>query len=323
MEHSKIRPSSLPKLSQCGQYEGSKTASDAANRGTRLDELFRSAWGTGDFPVGTSREDGDVVEWALAQMSRINGVWAPIETDEKLCKVRIPGMEAGGTCDAICVERQWHADLKSGQIYDYEAQMAAYAMGLMNMHGQDRWTAYLLFCDQKKVVKHEFTYESAMMIVARALANVGQPPTPNAYCDWCAKSLTCKPRLDAQEQALATTQETFLTILANPAKLGEFLDKCRIFASFEEAAKNRARELLKAGFEVPGWRLQDPRITKTIGVDVLAAFASELGPIDIIRAQGPLSLKKAEALWQKAGKELPACAVTLKFAEPALVKEKA
>jgi len=319
-----IRPSSLPKLALCGQYQGTKTTSPAAARGTNLDTFFRDGWGSGDFPGGLPDADKEAVEWAWSQLASINADdnSRHIETRDAECKIRIPGMPAGGTADAICAERRWHADLKSGQVYDYKAQMAAYALGLMHTHMEQEWTAYLLFCDQRKVVVHRFTYESAMAVVATALANVGQPPTPNDFCGWCVHSLTCAPRLAAQEAALATTQDSFLGVLANPEKLAGFLDRCRIFASFEEAARDRAKELLKVGVDVPGWRLQDPRLTKTIGVDVLAASIPEVGAIEIIRAQGPMSWKKAEEIWKRAGKELPACAVTLKFSEPALVKEK-
>jgi len=318
-----IRPSSLPKLALCGQYQGTKTTSPAATRGTNLDTFFRDGWGSGDFPGGLPDADKEAVEWAWSQLASINaGDMAPhIETRDADCKIRIPGMPAGGTADAICVERRWHADLKSGQVYDYKAQMAAYALGLMHAHMEQEWTAYLLFCDQRKVVMHQFTYQSALEVVASALANVGQPPTPNDFCGWCAHSLTCAPRLAAQEAALATTQASFLGVLADPLLLAQFLDRCKTFAAFEDAARTRARELLDAGLEVPGWKLQKPRLSETVNAETLvAAAAADINPLEIIRAQGAITAKKARELWKNAGLELPEAAVSTKFSIPALAQ---
>jgi hypothetical protein len=229
-------------------------------------------------------------------------------------------MDHVGTADAICRDQRWHADLKTGQIYNYEAQMAAYAIGLMIECNVDEWTAHLLFADQQEVRTHRFTRESAYSIVAGIIANVGTDPVINDYCGWCSKSLTCPPRLAAQESALATTQGGFIELLEDPARLGDFLARCKIFEDFQEAAKAKARGFLEAGKEVPGWRLQKPRMTEWVSAEVLSAYASELGPIEIIRAQGNLSAKKAKELWAKAGLSLPAGAITSKQSQAPMVQ---
>jgi len=315
-----IRPSSLPKLALCGQYEGAKTTSEAASRGTKLDGIFRDAWQTGEFPREIDEVDRLAVYWALNQMILLSGNRARVETADKKCKIKIPGMEHVGTADAICAGQRWHADLKTGQIYNYEAQMAAYALGLMEAHNCSEWTAHLLFCDQQEVRTHKFSRSDAAFIVAEIIGNVGSEPVINDYCGWCSKSMVCPPRLAAQETALATSGDSFLQLIEDPARLGDFLNRCKILADFEEAAKAKARGLLESGIDVPGWRLQKPRISEFVSADVLAAYASELDPIEIIRAQGSLSAKKAKELWAKAGLSLPAGAITSKQSQAPMVQ---
>jgi hypothetical protein len=221
-------------------------------------------------------------------------------------------------------------DLKSGQIYDYSAQMAAYALGLMQMRFEQTWTTHLLFCDQRKLVTHEWTYKSASDLVRSILANVGTAPAENDYCGWCAKSLTCPARVASKDAALVTVaglaptvqDEGFLALLNDPDRLGEFLAACSTLDDFRDAAKDKARGLLEAGVRVHGWRLQKPRASAYVDADVVARAVEEgiIGAGDAIRAGGSLSGKKAEALWSAAGHELPAHVVQQKVGQAPLVQ---
>lgn len=313
------RHSSLPKLALCGQYESaSGEAGPAAQRGTLLDAIFRQAWQTGDMGShdAISDEDAAVVRWAINAMMRLRQSHLDtIETDEDKCKVRTPGMDHVGTADAICVHGGWHADLKTGQIYDYTAQMAAYALGLMHEHMRGTWTAHLIFADQQKVVSKTFSYAEAREIVESVLNNIGTPPVINDYCGWCAKSLTCSARVAASETALATTAETFAAMLADPSRLGEFLLRCKTFDDFREAAETEARRLLGEGVDVPGWRLQKPRVTEFVDAEVLIGNLANLDPVELLRAHGSMSAAKARKIW-------PDVPVARKESKPALVATK-
>lgn len=310
------RHSSLPKLALCGQYEGaSGIASPAAARGSRLDYVFRLAWQTGDMGehADLSDEDASVVRWAINELMRLRQSDRDfIETDEDKCKVNTPGMEHVGTADAICTNGSWHADLKTGQFYNYREQMAAYALGLMHQHRRETWTAHLIFADQKKVLSQSFTYKQAKQIVESVLANIGTMPVLNDYCNWCAKSLTCSARVEASTSVLATTSQTFATMLADPILLGQFLLKCKTFDDFREAAKDEARRLLTEGKQVPGWRLQKPRVTEFVEPEVLIGNLPNLDVAELLRAHGTLSATKARKLWP----DVPVCR---KESIPALV----
>jgi hypothetical protein len=328
----KIRHSSLPKLALCGQYEGSSGTSEAAARGNRLDAMFRHAWDRGDFEYrNIPEEDVQAVQWAVVQCVNLGGGMAGLSTKEEHCKVQTPGIEHTGTADGVAIFEPWSVDLKSGQIYNYTAQMAAYAYGLMSMYRKTVWTTHLLFCDQRQLVTHEWTLETARETVQRILANVGTAPRENDYCGWCAKSLTCSARVQAQELAVQTSEHaitpqdgSFLALLDDPERLGLFLKQCATLDDFRDAAKEKARALLEAGTPVPGWKLQKARVTEYVEAeDVAAAVAAgEIGASDAIRALGSLSGKKAEKLWSEAGVVFPESLVQRKIGQQPLVASK-
>jgi hypothetical protein len=241
-------------------------------------------------------------------------------------------MEHEGTADGVAVRGQWLVDLKSGQVYDYSAQMAAYALGLMQHYFVGYWTTHLLFCDQKQVVSKRWTYQEAHDLVRSVLANVGTAPKENDYCGWCAKSLTCPARVASKDSALVTVaglaptvqDEGFLALLNDPDRLGQFLAACQTLDDFRDAAKAKARELLEAGQKVSGWRLQKPRASEYIEAEHIAQAveAGAIGAGDAIRAQGSMSLKKAQALWSAAGAVLPDEIVQRKVGQAPLVAAK-
>ena len=329
----KIRHSSLPKLALCGQYEGAPGTSPAAERGTKLDQAFRHAWTTGEFPNwDLSEDDAQAIRWTINQCAILGGIADELLTADEACRVTTAGIDHTGTVDGVAALANWSMDLKSGQIYDYQGQMAAYALGLMQMRFEQSWTTHLLFCDQRQVVTHHWTYKSASDLVRGILSNVGTGPRQNDYCGWCAKSLTCPARVKAKDQALVTVaglaptvqDEGFLAVLNDPVQLGKFLTACSTLEDFRDAAKAKARELLESDVRVHGWRLQKPRASAFVDADVVARAVEEgiIGAGDAIRATGSLSGKKAEALWSAAGHELPAHVVQQKIGQAPLVQAK-
>ena len=58
-----LRASSLPKLAACPRYVGDKAPSDAAQRGTNIDALVRSAIASGEIPhnVVKTFDQGDLI----------------------------------------------------------------------------------------------------------------------------------------------------------------------------------------------------------------------------------------------------------------------
>lgn len=327
-----IRHSSLPKLALCGQYEGAPGTSPAAERGTKLDAAFRHAWTTSEFlNWDLPEEDAEAVRWAINQCIRLGGAQDGLTTEEDQCRILTGGFEHRGTADGVAVAGRWLVDLKSGQVYDYAAQMAAYALGLMQQHFEQSWDTHLLFCDQRQVVTHRWTYATASELVRTVLANVGTPPVENDYCGWCAKSLTCGARVKSMTGALVPVQSEvtpdnngFLTLLNDPERLGRFLAQCSTLEDFRDAAKTKARELLEAGHAVPGWRLQKARVNEFVEAEHIAQAVNKgvIGAADAILAGGALSAKKAEALWSASGAVMPESIVSRKIGQQPLVQAK-
>jgi hypothetical protein len=314
----KIRSSSLPKLAVCGQFEGAQgEPSEAAARGLKLDAALRAAWTTGNVPE-LDQTDGIAVAWSYGVLDFLarsyegaEAVVYPVEMREKRCKIWVPLIDYTGTADAICAKGRWIADLKSGQIRNYREQMAAYCLGLMTEHLEMEWTYHLIFCDAEQTVSETLTFAQARDIVQGVIDNVGTAPTPNDYCGWCAKSLTCSARVTA----LDVVDTRFDAVLADPDKLGLFLDKCRILDDFREAAADKAREILDAGGTIPGWRLQKGRVSEAVDVATQLQFCD---PEQLLVAHGALSAKKFRELVGE-GIEFP---IVRKISKPSLVKTK-
>lgn len=297
-----IRHSALPKLAACPCFEGAPGTSEAAERGTRLDGLFRALVQRDELPGGLPQEDADAVRWAAVALRELaNG--HPVEVDKERCKARTPGIEHIGEMDALCLGGGFHADLKSGQIRNYCEQMAAYALAMMEQHFLTEWTAYLLFCDQREVVRHRFTYHEAQSIVRavlRAANDDARKPNVCEYCTWCAKATTCPARTDAVESALATQSGMFDAILADSGRLGDFLTKCKILDDFREVAETKARELLESGGAVDGWKLRKGRESQIVFPDAIGRHIKQLGFGRVLDAYGAMSKPKFEKLWKEA-----------------------
>jgi Protein of unknown function (DUF2800) len=327
-----IRHSALPKLALCGQYQGAPGTSPAAERGTQLDRAFRDLWTAQDGPSRLNDVDDAAVRWAIDECHKLGGIADGLTAQEPLCKIKTPSITHIGTADGVAVGGRWLVDLKSGQVYDYTAQMAAYALGLMVEHGADYWDTHLLFCDQRQRVTTRWRREVAAAVVRDVLHNVGKPPQMNDYCGWCAKSLTCPARIASKDAALVTVagmaptvqDEAFLSLLNDPDRLGQFLAACQTLDDFRDAAKEKARGLLEAGVKVPGWRLQKPRASEYIEAQHIAQAveAGAIGASDAILAQGSMSLKKAQVLWSAAGAVLPDEIVQRKIGQAPLVQAK-
>ena len=314
-----IRPSALPKLKLCGHYAGDPVAGEAADRGTRMDAAFR--WLTS--PVNSpacpewyllTAEEKEAVIWASDTVELLAGDHLLI-VDEKDCTLAsIPHVPQGGTSDAVCLSGHWHADLKSGQLRDYEAQMAAYALGWMNITGQNEWTAYLLFCDQRRVVTQRFTRESAEECVldALALVNGGVPPQVNEYCGWCVNRWNCPARRESL--GLTTPLGPSLDLAAQDSEtLARFAGWAAVVEDFSEEARRILKErLLKPGApKVKGaWLTPRRGSEKVKAADIPEGALTHPAAVEALRsALGDIPAESALAICAAAGIKLPEDAV--------------
>lgn len=239
-----VRPSTLPKVKLCGHYQSDPVSGPAAARGTRLDTAFRALIQGAQLPLFIlNPEERIALDWAV-DSARILAGGYEIESDEQLLRVEIPVIDHAGTSDLLCREGRWHGDLKSGEVRDYESQMASYALGWMQKFGVSEWTAYLFYCDKRYVQTYRFTQESAEDVVRDALALrlSDAPPRPNQYCGWCAARWDCEARREELGSHLPITKDTPIWADIDSQTLARFIG----FAGLVEEWADAARDVLKA-----------------------------------------------------------------------------
>lgn len=271
-----IRHSVLPKLQKCPCFKSAGGSSPAARRGTQIDSVIRRTLQGLECMDELSAEDQEAAKRGIQMIKDLVPSGTELETRESQLWVKTPGMDHVGTEDIRAQKARISFDVKSGQVYDYESQMAAYALGNMTRFFEPEWTCYLLFIDQNRVVEHKFTMDSATELVESIIKAYNDPnKKPNAcqYCSWCAEKNTCLQVVKPTEQTLKVVNkevsiDTLKAQLADPAKLGKFLQACNIFKKeMWDWAKEDARRRIEAGEEIPGWRISKGKKQEVFGPD--------------------------------------------------------
>jgi hypothetical protein len=308
-----IRPSSLPKLQECPQFEGSPSPSPAAERGTRIDILFRSLIEYQGRPEIREQTDEDAVaKWAADYVLARSGL-ETVLCREQDCRidVEIDGqLLDGGTCDAVCPDKNLLFDLKTGEIRDYYSQMAAYSLGWMKKTGATYWTAILVFADKHEIREYRYTIEGATQTV-RDIVRERQRDNPKPrlceYCGWCAKFDGCKAVVDAGMIALAMVpeQSRFSAVLADPAQLSRFLEASKVLEDWIEEARSVAKARLADGQSVPGWKIQTRNGRETVSVSDLISAGADVRKLLPETVSGKTAREALEDLPEKLIKRGP------------------
>lgn len=310
-----IRHSALPKLAECPCYESaSGEQSPAASRGTLIDSVVRQMLAGNEQAIAVLKEDKDraAALWSVQEICSIAG-GAAVETDEKKLKVKTPLIDHEGTEDARASSIKASFDLKTGNIYDYEAQAAAYSWGNMEREFEEEWTFHLIFADQRQVVTHHFTRDRAREIVTGILDRVNDPnkkPTGCQYCNWCRNRNHCpqvvQPCVDTKNLIAAsdvTIESLRRELAADPNKLGRFLKQAKVFKSqLWDWASEEAKTLLQSGTAVDGWRISKVKESEIFDAAVIAEAAqdTEATYLDVITLMGGEVSGKEFRPWAEA-----------------------
>ena len=302
---SALRPSNLPKLAVCPCYESNPVAGPAAERGTLLDSAFRAEiLGLEErFIIGNklSADENSAVSWAVSMVRAMTGRERVLAREDD-CRVKMLGLS--GTADAVVPTRLTHFDLKTGMRRNYREQMAAYALGFMESQFASEWTAHLLFCDQREIETHRFTYDEARGIVDQVIREFNDPdkkPNPCEYCGWCAKAESCTARraIVAETLPVADPGFDFDAVTADPEMLGRFLACCAVVEDFRERAKQIATERIKTGGDVPGWKLVTRKGAEFVDCETVGRHIATMGFGPVLAAYGNLSVAKFRDLWSQ------------------------
>lgn len=313
-----IRPSSLPKLAHCRCYVSQSGTSEAAARGTRIDAIIREWWVKKErvAPADETQEDADAIAYGIKALMLLS-CGCSVETREEELQAIVPVVNVKpGTMDALCVEGGWLADFKTGQVRDYDAQMAAYALACMDAYFADEWTSHLLFVDQQLTVSHRWTREEAEQLVL-SIVNAPKVPTPFENCSWCGAFETCEavraattevtpalPKLTADAKGKGFLPPSMEGMLADHAAAHEFLSKLAIVNDWADMLKRKLRDQLETT-ESDYFKKVVVAGNKKVNPLSLAKYGMELGYDRMLKICPQVPLSKVQEIWSEVFGDKP------------------
>jgi hypothetical protein len=303
--HPTLTPSAFPALAQCPCYQSGE-AGEAAERGTLQHEALAMMLTPvcGDevdarFVVLTETEREQVkwaADWVLDNLSLEYFVEERLELlDDNFEVVTF------GTADIIDPMSGWLVDYKSGEMRDYKAQMATYALMAMDRWGLPRLSCAVLYGRYREVERFNLTRAEAEAIVWPIIRSVADgQPAPCDYCGWCANAAAC-PALAERALTVAGGREDWKletyhpSQIADPQQMGRALHLARLLKKWAEAVEHHARQMFVVENVPlpPGWKTQARGGKRTVS-DIMAAYErAGLTPEQFI-ACCQLSLPKLE-----------------------------
>ena len=276
LKRNPLRPSSLDALFRCGWYLSEGRQRLAAARGNEIDDLIRAFFAGQKIMVPS--ELGDVFAWSTKKTRELSKGY-PILVRKEDCQVSIPGLDRPGTCDCVIPGALTSLDWKSGQRRSYGRQMAAYALGQMELRFAVNWTCAVLYLDEEQTEFFRFSLEEAGAIVAqsRAAYDMPGPPVINESCAWCANFFKCPTQLTLAGQALRLGDSALAwpKILEDPERLSRFLLGVKALERFGKEGRERAREYFFQKVDVPGFVLSGGKRSWSLPVETLLLLLSQ------------------------------------------------
>lgn len=287
-----IRPSSLPMLAQCAEFESS--GSDFAELGTDRHAALKAHFAGDNSLLDLLDEESQAgVLWA-AEYIRANTTEShPVEWEQKRAWTRPDFSAAEGTVDVV----------NGGDIFDfkwrerdYSPQMADYATERLE-RGFKTVTVHVLFGASRRAEKLHFDLDACERVLIPILIRLENPkPTPCDYCGWCAKRLTC-PALTGPAKTVAAGYAEAPTLeLIKDWHPSEMLDKPeqlsfaltvwrKILKKWGESVEFHAMEAAtKRGLKLPGFELKSKRGRQFVTSVAQAFDVSGLSPAEFLQA---------------------------------------
>lgn len=185
-----------------------------------------------------------------------------------------------GTPDVACGPDLF--DLKWRE-RDYTAQMAAYALMMMQENSWPEVRVHVLYAESRRAVVFKFTEEQAGKIVFDIIKSVDAhtEPKPGDYCGWCAKRLTCPAITKAVETVSKGYSDLDRVKNWHPSQMetGEEIDVAlwiwrNVLKKWGESIEFHALEAVqKKGITLPSFELKTESGGKYL-TDVPGAFAA-------------------------------------------------
>lgn len=286
-----LRPSSLPILAECPQFESAggneytlegQARHDAVNAVLRCDVSGNDGADVAEADAcltDLQPEDRESVQWACdyirihAPMSdyriRFNTRVYPI--DENFA----PLFPNGGEMDIDCGPELF--DLKS-RYRDYWSQLACYALAKIQNEGFTSIRCHALFMIPRRHEVRVLTEADCWSLIKAVTDKAGKGvANPCSYCGWCSKQLTCEAVLQRVNAVVAGRPEWELeqyhsTEIKTAQEMGKALRLARQINKWCEAVEHFAREMAQKQGQVPeGFEVKTSKGRKFI-TDAAAAF---------------------------------------------------
>lgn len=288
-----LRPSALPILSQCPKFisSGPKDFTEAGTqRHKAIEAILRD---DNQAPLAElSSEDREGCQWAVDYI-RMHAPMHdyPLYTEREMVLLDDDFNRVfPGRIDYSCGPHLF--DIKSRE-RNYDAQLCAYALMLMQECGWDKVYVHALFTVTQRAHKFEVEEVGAMNLVTNIIKSVRDPearPRPCDYCGWCARQLTCPEYVERVNAVVEGREDWKLenyhsSQIETPEGLAKALTLARTLKGWCEAVDYQAKDkAIKEGWQLPGYKLQDRAGRREIA-DIGAAFtAAALPQEEFLRA---------------------------------------
>lgn len=271
-----IRPSSLPALALSPLFEGGSSEFAAAGtiRHRALGKLFSD---DPDALKGVPEDQVDGLMWAVEYIKlHAPTLDYPIAFEQPRAFVTSDFEEIRGTPDAVCGPHIF--DLKWRQ-FDYTAQMACYALMVLQQESFTSVTIHVLYAESQRFERFTIDEPSALAIVEPIIARVKEATVCaiSQYCNWCSKKLKCE-LFNAPALAAVEAREDWKLSSWHPSKLDDPEELAKLARALPllrklvESASYHLREAWeKKGIVIPGCKRQE-RPGKRICTDANGLF---------------------------------------------------
>ena len=295
------RPSSLPAQSISPRWVSSGSNENTEAGKARHKALEALLSGNDNLVNALHSFDADGVRWAYSYILRTAPMGDyPIQSEQKIDIYRDGKVILDGTADVLCGDHIF--DLKWME-HDYRAQMAAYALGLMQRRNTLSATVHILYGATRTVKSYHILKSEAENLVYSTYDKVADPNTPcvaSSYCGWCANNLTCSV-LNEHVNKVAVGLEMVpvedLTVVS-PAQVAAALNLAKQVEVWCEAVKTKAREMAESGMDIPGYKLSHRAGQREIEPDkIKEAFQMSGLPAETFLKCCKISLQKLNEVY--------------------------
>ena len=121
--------------------------------------------------------------------------------------------------------------------------------------------AHLVLCAFGKTVSVGVPVGVVLIVAASLAPNAPRTPSPDA-CKYCRAKSIC-PEAQAEATALAQVKTDIIPTLTNE-QVADFLEKATIVEAFIEHLRSEAKQRLKDGAEIAGYKLTAGRTSRSI-----------------------------------------------------------